>query len=687
MKDKLLNKNILILAAICVVTFMCFQYTVHNQFTNWDDDFYVTNDPYIKEFTWQNLKTIFTEDITKNNYHPLCMLSLAINYHFSKLDPQSYYLTNIIIHIANVILVFFLVIQLTIRLKIGENGRLFMASFTALWMGVHPMHVESVCWIAERKDVLYGFFYFFGLLAYLRYIDSGTKKWYFITYVLFVASCLSKPMAVVFPFSMIAVDFLLKRDWPGTNKDKQVKMSAAGYLMSRKWASVIVTEKILFILTSLVCGGFAFYTQNATGAIASFATLTLAERTMYAAYGFIMYVAKLFNPTFLSTFYPYPFRYITGNLESIFYAAPILALAIIAVPVWLAWKNKKEPQYFRIAGFGIGYFLFNVMFVLQFISVGAAILADRYSYVAYFGLFFLITYFLNEIMKRYPSIKTGMLVVLCLISAGLAYGTYERTFVWHDAESLLSDAIEKYPGKKDFSKPHDSKNSGIAMLSYKWRGNLYFDQGDFDKALADYGLLIDLHSADAKVYDKVAVIYSQRKDYKKALETFDKSLEVQNNVYRTYVDRAMTYVMLNDTNNALRDLVIAVKLNPKAEQIMSDSSFMYVQTKRYDPAIKQYNMLIMLNPNNPFYYFYRGVSEFNQSKLTEAMADWEIAVKFNTSKDVKQSASYNLSVAYDAMDKDSLAVYYAEMAQEAGYGVKPDFLSGLREKKEKQKRR
>ncbi len=665
MKDKLLNKNILILTAICVVTFICFQYTLHNQFTNWDDDFYVTNDPYIKAFTWENLKTIFTEDITKNNYHPLCMLSLAVNYHFSQLNPESYYLTNIIIHILNVILVFFLVAQLAIRLNIAENGRLFMASFTALWMGVHPMHVESVCWIAERKDVLYAFFYFSGLLAYLRYVDSGEKKWYFITYLLFVASCLSKPMAVVFPFSMVAVDFLLKR----------------------KITNILVIEKILFVISSLVCGIMAFYTQHATGAIASFGTLTLAERTMYAAYGFVMYVAKLFDPTYLSTFYPYPFRYINGNLETIFYAAPLLAMAIIAVPIWLAWKNKKEPQYFRIAGFGISYFLFNVMFVLQFISVGAAIMADRYSYVAYFGLFFLLSYFLNEVMKRIPAFKTGMLVMLCLLSAGLAYATYERTFVWHDAESLLSDAIEKYPAKKDFSKPHDGKNSGIAMLSYKWRGNLYFDQGDFDRALADYGVLVSLHSADAKVYDKVAVIYSQRKDYKMALETFDKSLEVQSDVYRTYVDRAMTYIMLNDTNSALRDFVVALKLNPKAEQILSDSSFMYVQTKRYVPAIKQYNMLIMLNPNNPFYYFYRGVSEFNESKLVEAMNDWEIAVKYNTSKDVKQSASYNLSVAFDAMDKDSLAVYYAEMAQAAGYAVKPDFLAGLRDKKEKQKKR
>src|SRR5205823_5915601 len=152
--------------------FICFRYTLHNEFTNWDDDYYVTNDPYIKALTPYNLKVIFTEDITKNNYHPLCMLSLAINYYFAQLRPMTYYLTNILIHIANAVLVFLLFLGLCRRLKVDENGGLFIAGFGALWFAIHPMHVESVAWIAERKDVLYAFFYIAGLLSYLRYISS-----------------------------------------------------------------------------------------------------------------------------------------------------------------------------------------------------------------------------------------------------------------------------------------------------------------------------------------------------------------------------------------------------------------------------------------------------------------------------------------------------------------------------------
>lgn len=560
----------LILGAICVLTFICFRYTLQNQFTNWDDDFYITNDPYIKALTPQNLKVIFTEDITKNNYHPLCMLSLAINYHFSQLNPEPYYLTNILIHIANVILVFFLLMQLCIRLKMDDGSKLFIAGFSALWFGIHPMHVESVAWIAERKDVLYAFFYFAGLLCYLKYLSANKMTWYIATFLLFIAACLSKPMAVVFPLSMVCIDILLQR----------------------QWGKKLIAEKIIFFLASLICGCMAFYTQNKTGAIASFGTLTLAERIMYAAYGYVMYIAKVFNPTYLSTFYPYPYRFISGALPAIYYAAPFIAIGSMAVPLYLTYK--KNPVWFRAIAFGMGYFVANVIFVLQFISVGAAIMADRYSYVAYVGLFFLIAYFLNEIIKRIPSVKTAVIVVLLFISAILSYLCYERTFAWHDSETLLSDAIEKYPMR--------------ALLSYKWRGNYYLDKGDLDDALKDYNVLGMLHAADAKVYDRIGVIYTLRKDYKKAIEAFSQSLDVQNNVYKTYLDRSMLYSLTGDTLSAFKDYILAYRLNPNAEIVLSDSSFNFVQHQQYDLAINNYNMLLKINNTNPFYYFYRGGS-------------------------------------------------------------------------------
>ena len=641
MKLSLSIQKALILTAICVLTFICFQYTLHNQFTNWDDDFYVTNDPYIRSFSAENLKIIFTQDITKNNYHPLCMLSLAINYHFSQLHPESYYLTNVLIHIANVILVFFLMLGLCALLKMEDKYKLFIASFAAMWFGIHPMHVESVAWIAERKDVLYAFFYIIGLICYLRYLSLHKMSWYWLTFAAFILSCLSKPMAVVFPLSLLCVDVLAQRQ------------------LSRR----LVTEKILFFVFSLICGAMAFYTQNKTGAIASFGILTIYERIMYASYGFVMYVSKLFNPTYLSTFYPYPYRYISGYLPAIYYAAPFLSLAIIGLPLFITYRYKRE--YFRIVAFGMGFFVANVIFILQFISVGAAIMADRYSYVAYIGLLFLLAFFFQEIIKKMPSLRIAVTAALLAVSGWLSYLCYERTFAWHDAESLLTDAIEKYPYR--------------ALLSYKWLGNLYFDRGELDKALGAYGVLTMIRSADAKTYDRVGNIYAMKKKYDSAIFFYNCSLELQNNVLKTYADRSMAYMVMGDSVNALRDFAMAYRLSPESEKAFAENTFQAVQRKEYDLALKEYNLLVQLNSANPFYYFYRGVAKFGKEDVDGAIADWETSLKFN-SRDVLQSASYNLGVAYEGRGEYAKAYAYVMMAKSAGYAVTDEYLATLKAK-------
>lgn len=639
--NSLFNKKAIIIAILCIVTFICFSYTRHNQFTNWDDDYYVTNDPYIKALTAENLKVIFTEDITKNNYHPLCMLSLAFNYYFSGLNPAPYYLTNVAIHIANVVLVFFLFLGLCSLLKVSDKGKLFIAGFGALWFGIHPMHVESVAWIAERKDVLYAFFYVLGLLAYLRFIKEDNKKWYWLTLLAFIASCLSKPMAVVFPMSLLCIDVLAKR----------------------KFGQKLVVEKIIFFAISLICGGFAFYTQNKTGAVASFSALTLQERFMYASYGFIMYISKLFNPTYLSTFYPYPYRFTSGYLPSIFYLAPFMAIAFVTLPIYITWKKYRE--YFPVVAFGIGFFVVNVMFVLQFISVGAAIMSDRYSYVAYIGLLFLAAFLLNELIKKSETLKMPVFATLLAASGALAFLCYERTFVWHDSETLLSDAIAKYPYR--------------ALLSYKWLGHYYFDKGELGKAMENYNVLVTLHVNDKKVDAKIAQINLLKSGNAAGTMPVSTGNQPVDPQYQSHLDSSLLYTRTGDSINAFKQYIKALRFNTGIEKTYAETAFKSVQAGQYDPAILQYNVLLKINTSNPYYYFYRGVAQFSKNKINRAIEDWEIAVKL-PSKDIQQSASYNLSVAYDSVGNAAAAYRYVQMAKTVGYSVKDEFVEKLKKK-------
>jgi tetratricopeptide (TPR) repeat protein len=634
------NKYVLI-CIICIITFFCFRYSLGNQFSDWDDDIYITKDTYIKALTWDNLKTIFTQDITKNNYHPFCMLSLALNYHFTQMEPMTYYLTNILIHIANVVLVFLLLWQISARLKVDELGTYFIAGFGALWFGIHPMHVESVSWIAERKDVLYTLFYLSGLLSYLQFIFTKKQKWYWITFVLFIASCLSKPMAVVFPLSLMCFDFLFE--------GKLVKKS--------------LLQKIPFFLASFICGAFAVYTQNKTGAMAAFSALTIQERIMYASYGFVMYIYKMFNPTFLSTFYPYPYRYINGWLPNIYYLAPIIAIAILGVSLYLTYKRNKE--YFKILAFGFGFFVSNIIFVLQFISCGAAIMADRYSYVAYIGLFFMLAYFMYEIAKKSATYKMVVIALLLAWSAFLANACYKRTFVWHNSVTLLTDAIQKYPYQ--------------ALLSYKWLGNYYMDMGEWNKALENYIVLDQLNQADAKTYDNIGDIYNKTGAYNDALKELNKSLRIQNNVYKTYIDKAFTDAALGDTVTAVKDFLIARQLSPESQSKLAEVCFYAIQYKQYKPCGILYSALLAEDPQNPYYYFYRGIAKFGQNKLDKAISDWQISVKFNV-KDVSPNAAYNIAVVSDSLGNDSAAVRYAILAKNMGYKVEQAYMDRLKAK-------
>ncbi len=687
MIKSLLNNKAVVIAAICIITFLCFRYTLNNQFTNWDDDYYIVNNPNIKALNAQNLKALFlTEGFEKSsNYHPLCLLSLAVNYSFTQLNPTSYYLTNILLHIANAIMVFFLFLGLCRRLKMEETSAIIIGGLGALWFGIHPMHVESVSWIAERKDVLYGVFYLGGLLLYLKYIDESKLMQYIAICVLFILSCLSKGMAVAFPLSLLCVDFLLGRK-----------------LLSKK----VILEKVPLFAISLSFGMLTFYFQRKSGAVSDFGVLSIAERFMYASYGFVMYVSKFFNPTFLSTFYPYPFRYMNvdnpdqpGYLHTIFYAAPFIALALLLLPTYIAYKRKSS--YFRVIGFGTGFMIANLIFVLQFVSVGAAIMADRYSYVAYIGLIFVVVYLLHELFVNKVAYRNGIIGAVVIFSIGLSYICYHRTYAWHDARALLTDATEKYPFKKEPGNTYDKKNSGIAMLSYKWLGNYYFDRGLFDSALDNYNILVMLRSADEKVESKIARInliksgggdmMGQPADpnapqganpaMAQQMMPAMQQGQLPKGDYKLYLDSSYTYLRAGDTLKAFRCYIIAFRFNPGVEKLYAESSFNAVQSRQFDDAINQYSILLKLNTGNPYYYFYRGVAQFSKNNLKSAIADWETAMRTNTKEiQVQQSASYNLCVAYDTLGKDSLAWYYVQKARQVGYKVNDDFYAKLKRK-------
>ncbi|HTB32353.1 MAG TPA: tetratricopeptide repeat protein [Bacteroidia bacterium] len=656
--------NYAILGGILLITFWCYHATLYNQFTNWDDGLYIYENPFIKNLSSYNMKMILFKDITHNYYHPITMLSLALNWHYSGANPQPYYITEIIMHLLNTMLVFFLSFALFKAMTKKGYGKIkgipYLAGLCALWHGIHPMHVESVSWIAERKDVLYLFFYLLGLIAYVKYVMNGKMAQLALVVLLFFLSLFSKPLAVVFPLSLFAIDVLLKR--------------------KIEWK--LIFEKAPFLIISVIFGYIAYKWANEGGSITSFQVFTIVQRIMFVGSNYLMYLVKLFVPTHLSSYYPYPELTEANNLPFYFYLAPFAAIAITLGLLYLAYK--KGENIFRVALFGFGFYFFNVMFILQFVSAGPAIMADRYSYAAYVGFTFMLVYFIYVLIDKIPSIKTPVIVVVAGFSCMLAYLCQARTEVWHNTKTLWEDVIAKYPARIDTTYNNSAHTEYVLHVhpgvetAYKNLGNYYVQDKnppDYDSAYMNYVVLENIKSKDAGVYSNLGNIWAIRNNIKKSLEEYTKSLSLDNKNFDTYLNRAITYSRMGLNDSAMKDYYHAYKLDSTNQKLLENMGYTLLDgVKDYNGAIVNYNKLIAIEPNNPDYYYKRGIARFNLGQIKDAIDDFNKELSANH-KD--GGCMWDLALCYKSLKQYPQAIDFAQKAQQFGVKVPDGFVGDL----------
>jgi len=639
--------------AIALLIFICYHYSLGNQFTNWDDQRLIAENIFLKSFSSANLKMMLFHDITGDYYFPLTMVSYAINYHFSGLAPQSYYLINILIHILNSGLMFFLILMLLNAMEKKGYGKIkwkeWLALFCTLAYAIHPMHVETVSWISERKGVLYAFFYFAGMMTYLKYIAKSEEQRlknngnfaltsYLIVLSLFLLSLLSKPMAVVFPFSLFAMDILLKRD---------------NVISIRN----IILEKAPFIIIALVSAVATYYSAKSSGAVQEHQAYSFFQCFLFASYGFYMYIIKAFVPLSLSSFYPYP--ELQDGLPFIYYLSPFIALVVAAIPLYFSYRSEKNN--FRVVVFGLGFYFFNMIVVSQIISSGPNIMADRYSYVCYFGIFFPLTFFIYKVLVKGMAMRRIGIAVLSLYMLFFSVLCYGRTLVWHNSETLWADVVKQYPHR--------------VVKAYNNLGNYYFEQHDLDKAYQNYNEAIQLRTMDPQVYCNMGSLLGVKEQYKLSLAYYDESLQLDSNDALTYVDRAVTYSAVGKYDLAVNDYRHSSRINPNSEILLRNIAYTYLNAHQFDSAISYYTRVIQINPSNSGYFHYRGVAEYDKGFIKNAMDDFRQNLQIAPHD---SECMFYISIAYNRISDFNNAYKYAQMAQNAQYAVPNDYISLLK---------
>jgi len=627
------------LVLLLIITWFLYKPNVHHDFTNWDDPTYVLENPRVKQLNQENVGFFFSSP-SASNYHPLTMISLSIDYYFatggntlaknvSEPDASQFHTTNIVLHLLNVFLVFIFVFMLS-------HKRIWVATITALLFAIHPMHVESVAWIAERKDVLYTFFFLAGLIMYLKYGEKKSLKYLLAAFILYTCSLFSKPSAVVFPLILVAID----------------------YFNERKFSKKLWIEKIPFFTLSIVFGLITLLIQS-EDAIADIKVFSMIQRMMFAMYGFIMYLFRMIVPVNLAAFYPYPSLSPTGGLPVIFYMSPLIVIVIAGLIIYSA-------RHTRVLLFGFLFYFFSLMLVLQFISVGSAIMADRYSYVSSIGLFFICAWyadrgFTGKDSKIYPLrwLLAGILIIYTVV---IGVTTFEQIKIWKNSETLWTDVITKYPR---------------AEVAYKNRGNFYGARNITGKALDDYMVYIKLKPDDPRAFSNLGNIYGLRNEIDQALDAYSRSVALDSVNPETYLNRAITFARAKKFAEAVKDYDKALMLKPGILEVYMNRAYTLFEMGRYEDAIKDYSFLIGQIHGNDDYFLKRGTCQYMLKQNQAALEDFSQCIALNPSNG---TAYYNSSVIYNIQHDFVKAYQFALKAKSVQYPVSESYLEGLKNK-------
>lgn len=591
-------------------TFILFSPTLKYDFVNWDDDVNITENETIQKLDKEHVKAIFTTSVI-GGYNPLTTLTFAIEYHFVGEKAGLYHFNNILLHALCTLLVFILFYRL---------GLSFFSSFLiALLFGMHPMRVESVAWITERKDVLFGTFFLSSLILYLRYLKEQKALYFILSLFVFVLSLLSKIQAVALPLVLLLIDYWFKRD------------------VSKK----LILEKIPFFALALLTGivGIHFLGQQEMLEVGT--TYPLAQRLFIGSYSFMVYLVKSVFPYEMSAIYPYP-----SELKGIYYLSMIPALFIVVISL-MKWKSHRNLF------FGVFFFVFNIVFLLQVVGAGQGFLADRFTYIPYIGLFFIYVLFIEKLLANRNINKAMVYVPLIGYLLFLTVRTSSQIKVWENGETLWTNVIEIKPNATAYNnlgryyrtqgepdKALVNYNSALKAnpeygQCYSNRGKIYFDKGQVDLAIEDYKKAMELEYVNSELYSNLGAAYGMKGDHEAALMNLNKALELDPTNTGALSNRGYLYFQSQEYQKTIEDYRKYLQYKPDDAEIINTIGLCYIRLNDYDMAIEELNRSIGINPANGILYLNRS-SAYNaignkQAALADAQRAQQLGVQVNQS--------------------------------------------------------
>jgi tetratricopeptide (TPR) repeat protein len=555
---------------------------VHNhQFVNYDDNVYVTENQTIHSGpTWQNIKWAFTTGYA-SNWHPLTWLSHMVDCRLFGVSAPAHHIVNLLFHIANTLLLLIVLNRMT--------KQLWPSAFVAALFALHPLHVESVAWVAERKDVLSTLFWLLTMLAYARYAERPSVGRYFLTLVLFVLGLMSKPMLVTLPFVLLLLDY-----WP------------LGRLFNPRFSIIrLLLEKLPFIILSAASSIITFIVQQKGGAMAA---IPFKERIANTAISYLTYIGKMFWPAHLAVLYPHPAGFISAA-KAISYA-----LTLILITAILLYYGRR----YKYLAVGWLWYLGTLVPVIGIVQVGSQAMADRYAYVPLIGLFVIIAFTIAELAPKIPfrkiflTVLAAAVLIACVIATSIQLKFWKNSFLLFEhtlaviegnsimqnnsanviidqgkpenTAKLFSKAIKSIPNSPEI---HNNFGNALRQLDRK------------DEAIEHFKFALEIDPNFSQARYNLGLTLADKGKYDEAIEQFNIYLGSDVNLARFQQDLKPLLVKEGSIDDTIiRRLKKTLASKPDLVGSISYLGYALAQSGKPDQAVEYYYLALQIEPNN-----------------------------------------------------------------------------------------
>jgi tetratricopeptide (TPR) repeat protein len=558
------NRLILLLAFLLAGgTFALYAPAMSNGFVNYDDSDYVTQNSHVLQaLTWPNIVWAFGTDNPAANWHPLTWISHMLDVQWYGLGPAGHHFTNVLLHSVGVALLF-------LAIALGTS-RIWPSAAVAAMYALHPLNVEAVAWVAERKAVLSMFFLFLTLLAYGWYVHKPNAARYGCVLLSFALGLMSKVMLIALPFALLLLDYWPLRRFPDSEDANH-----------RRSFAQLVLEKIPLLVLSVGAGAMTLFVHHKEGALT--ASVPLAWRVKNALYSYIAYLGKQIWPSHLAVFYPHPENSLSWSVVAL---CTMLLLAITA----LIWRYRQR-RYLLV---GWLWYLGTMFPMIGFIQSGRQGMADRYMQLPMLGLLVALIWFIADSAARARLDRRNLLTAsFALLAVPYVLVSHVQIAYWHDSISLFTHALQV------------THNNGVAENDL---GSALLEKGQIQLAEPHFRAATRIIPDLASAHYNLAVTQHRQnhldeavREYRQSITLFSDPLEAA----QAHNNLGILYLSLQNNSEAMKELSAAISLNPAEQNSYIGRGTIELQSFNIDAAIADFTHAAQISPS-PIACFWLG---------------------------------------------------------------------------------